>query len=215
MQHAQFRNPRAGGVGLGLVVAIHLVMGWALINGLVRPPTAVKQPPLQVKPLVPEDLREPEPPPPPRPLPKQQEIKPIFVPEPIVQIDYPQQQQQLTTTREAPPLAPSGPREPPGPTSVPQSGPGPTQVITSPTLVCTRMGKPELPAVNWTGEAVLKAVATVRGGRVVSADVKVISGSVDPRTRRALQAAVSSTLQDSYECPGNHLFEQEFLIRVD
>ena len=85
----------------------------------------------------------------------------------------------------------------------------------SPGMVCTRMGKPELPPVNWSGEALFHVLATVKGGRVTATEIQALRGGMDARTRRALQGAIDTALKDSYECPGEHRFEQEFQFSVN
>ncbi|RZJ11356.1 MAG: hypothetical protein EOP39_06565 [Rubrivivax sp.] len=82
-------------------------------------------------------------------------------------------------------------------------------------MVCTKMGTPEMPAVNWSGEALFKAVATVKAGRVTGVEITPLRGGVDRKAQRQLIQAIEQTLRETYECPGDHQFEQEFQFKID
>lgn len=77
--------------------------------------------------------------------------------------------------------------------------------------VCTAMDKPEVPALPWKGQVDLQVRATVRDGRVRSITHRAMQFSQPIPTREllALMASVEKALA-SYDCPGNHLFEQGF-----
>jgi protein TonB len=38
---------------------------------------------------------------------------------------------------------------------------------------------------------------------------------VDRKAQRALVQAIEATLRDTYECPGDHVFEQEFQFKIE
>lgn len=78
---------------------------------------------------------------------------------------------------------------------------------------CTRMGKPEMPAVNWTGEATFRLVIELQAGAPTVIDIGLVSGRMEPRMEALLQAVLLRTLA-SYECAGDHIFEQEFQFKV-
>ena len=59
------------------------------------------------------------------------------------------------------------------------------------------------------------ASAVVKAGRVVEVDIKTLRHVSDMRARRALISAIDSALRDTYRCPGDHVFSQEFLFRVE
>ena len=82
-------------------------------------------------------------------------------------------------------------------------------------MVCTKMGKPEMPAVDFSGEALFKVTATVKAGRVVSMEVKNLRAGVDRKAARLLVNSIQQTLTETYECPGDHVFEQEFQFRQE
>jgi len=85
----------------------------------------------------------------------------------------------------------------------------------SPQAICTQMGKPELPSVAWSGLATVRVQADVRAGRVTAVQFLSTTGGMDARSKRAIQRAIEATLTDTYVCPGDHRFEQEFAVRVE
>lgn len=102
----QQRNPGKHAVGIGVVVAMHLVLGWALINGLAQRMVEVIKGPLDTKII---EEQKPPPPPPPEnlpPPPKFQPPPPSFVPPPEVNVNPPANPAPtITTTQVAPPPA--------------------------------------------------------------------------------------------------------------
>lgn len=202
-------------LGIGLVVALHLAGIYALSAGLVRP-AATPPEIITLKPLPPDIDREP---PPPEPLPvvkpTLQDPQRILVPPPDISIAAPQEPSLISTaalpTESAPPTHS-------GPTTTTAVAP-PLTGVTAPPMqaagaVCSVMPKPDVPAVNWSGDAVLQVMATVRGGRVVGTDVRVAQGALDGKTKRSLQRSVESALA-GYQCQGDAVFQQEFAFRLD
>lgn len=202
--------------GIGVVIVVHALMIAGLTSGLVQHIT--KKPP----PLTEARLIEPDKTPPPPPVervvmqdPTQAMVvqQPTILPVPIIEDHIPPV---------APPSDLAGVTPRTGGTSTGTGSTGVAQVekqvvpaVVTPGMVCTKMGKPDLPAVSWAGDALFRVQATVRGGRVAATEFTVLSGVMDPKTRRALQSAIANTLRDTYECPGEHRFEQEFSIRID
>ena len=93
-------------VGVGVVVLLHIVLGWALVNGLGRKIVEIIKAPIETKII---DEVKPPPPPPPEnlPLPPKTALPPpSFMPPPEVQVATPQLAPTITVTREAPPPAP-------------------------------------------------------------------------------------------------------------
>jgi protein TonB len=117
------------------------------------------------------------------------------------------------TTSTPPPAAPIQATPAPAPKAAPAPAPRVGPVTAA--MVCTKMGKPEAPSMNWSGEALIKATATVKAGRVVAVEFQSLRGGVDRKALRAMTSAIQSTLQDTYECPGDHVFEQEFQFRIE
>lgn len=201
--------------GIGIVILVHALMIAGLSSGLMQR-IIDKKPHLTETRLIKEEV-----PPPPQPMPR---VEPQ---DPTRQIVI---QQQVIETPDFTVVPPTEP--PPGTLGKPtlQTGEGATHTgptvappgklasvnePVSPHMVCTKMGKPDLPAVNWAGDALFRVQATVHAGRVTATEFTVLAGVMDPKTRRALQSAIASTLRDTYECPGEHRFEQEFNVRIE
>lgn len=199
-------------VGIGFVVALHLAAIYALSAGLMKtPPPRHESTP--IKPLPPE-VREIPPPQepalPPRPIFRDVHIP---IPEPTEPVVAPQDPViRGTVVREPGPIT-DGPTAGTVPTVVPPTT-KPDTSIKAPGAVCSMMPKPEVPVVNWAGEAVLQVIATVRGGRVVGTDFRVAQGALDGKTKRSLQRSVESALA-GYQCQGDATFQQEFAFRID
>lgn len=81
-------------------------------------------------------------------------------------------------------------------------------------MVCTAMGKPTLPRVNAVGKLILNVVAEVIEGKVAFVDAKLKMGSTDPAINKLFIDGVTRTIKDTYICPGNHVFEQEFQFLI-
>lgn len=76
--------------------------------------------------------------------------------------------------------------------------------------LCIRVGKPVIPQVEYKGRAAYRAVVAVKAGRVVSVEFRNLVEGVPRRADRALKNALMLMYQEQYECPGDHVFEQEF-----
>jgi len=122
----QQRNPGRHAVGIGIVLALHLLLGWALITGLAQRMVEVIKSPIDTKII---DEVKPPPPPPPEnlpPPPKFQPPPPSFVPPPEVNVTPPPQPAPTITTVITPPppapvtIAPAPPTPaPPAPVAPP------------------------------------------------------------------------------------------------
>lgn len=102
------------------VVALHLVLGWALVNGLARRVVEVIKAPIETK-IIPE-VRKPPPDVPPPPPPKLSAPPPPYVPPPEINIQLPQVMPPptITSTTTRPPPGPQpiyrpAPPAPPAP----------------------------------------------------------------------------------------------------
>jgi protein TonB len=83
----QQRSPVKHLSGLGLVLILHVLVGYALVNGLARKMVEVIKSPMETK-IIEETSKPPEDTPPPPP-PKMVQLPPAFVPPPEVQIQAP------------------------------------------------------------------------------------------------------------------------------
>lgn len=215
MNFAQEQKSTSRATGFGIVVLIHILIIWALASGLARKIVKVVVDPIETKVIEekvkpPEEIKKVEPPPP-----KLDTPPPPFVPPPEVVITAPAPPAVINTpTTSVPPpaqpIAATPPARPPAPPA-PAARTGPVTAA----MVCTKMAKPEPPSMNWSGEALIKATATVRAGRVVSVEFQSLRGGVERKALRQMTTAVEQTLKESYECPGDHVFEQEFQFRIE
>ena len=94
----QQRNPGKHMTGLVVVSILHLILGWALVNGLARKVVEVIKGPIETKII--EEVKPPPPPPPENlpPPPKFAPPPPSFAPPPEVQIQNPPPAPSITTT---------------------------------------------------------------------------------------------------------------------
>jgi periplasmic protein TonB len=109
-------------VGLIIVGVLHVLLGWALLNGLAHKVVEVMKSPIEAK-LI-EEVKPPPPPPPENlpPPPKNLPPPPAYVPPPEVQVTPQQQAPTITTTQTPPPqqevrvsTAPPAVQAPPAP----------------------------------------------------------------------------------------------------
>ena len=100
----QQRQPGKHLTGITIVLILHVVLGYALINGLATKVMEVIKQPLETKII--EEVKKPPPPDtPPPPPPKMVQLLPTFVPPPEVQISSPVVQAVFATpTAVAPPV---------------------------------------------------------------------------------------------------------------
>jgi protein TonB len=120
----QQRKPTKHMVGFGAVLALHLLLGYGLLNGLAQRMVEVIKGPIETKII--EEAKPPPPPPPENlpPPPKFAPPPPSFVPPPEVNVNPPPTPAAtITTTQVAPPptavtVAPPAPPAPPAPAPV-------------------------------------------------------------------------------------------------
>ena len=155
------RNPGRHAVGFGVVVAMHLLLGWALVTGLAQRMVQVIKAPIETKII--EETKPPPPPPPENlpPPPKFAPPPPSFVPPPEVVVNPPPTPAPtITTTTVAPPPMPVTIAPPPPPVAVvappaPKPAPPPpaAPVRTEPRLDFNVCEKPEYNAAARRAEA--------------------------------------------------------------
>jgi protein TonB len=199
----QQRNANKHPVGLGVVLVLHVVLGWALVNGLGRKIVEVIKAPIETKII---DEVKPPPPPPPEnlpPPPKMAMPPPSFVPPPEVQVATPQQAPAITVTREAPPPAPVN-LSPAAPTQAPVAAPpAPRAQAVAARIDVGSCEKPEYPAAasraEATGTTKIRFVVDAQG--VVSkADIERPSGA--SREHRLLDRTAVDALSKCRFKPG-------------
>lgn len=176
--------------GLVIVVVFHLVMGYALVNGLARKIVEVVTQPLETKII--EEIKPPPPDKlPPPPPPKLAAPPPPFIPPPEIQVQVPQINTTAITavTRVAPtaPVAPPGQRVAPPAPAVVRAAP----VKTSAVVDARACEKPTYPAAALRAQEtgiVLLAFLIDLDGTAVESKVERSSGSrrLDEAARKAL-----------------------------
>jgi protein TonB len=109
------RNPARHLPSISIVIALHLLLGWALVNGLARRVVEVLKAPIETKII--EEIKKPPPDTPPPPPPKLAAPPPPFIPPPEINIQMPvvQQAPAITVVQTTPPpvVAPPAPPAPP------------------------------------------------------------------------------------------------------
>lgn len=107
MNYAERDNPAKHLPSIAMVVVLHIVVGYALVNGLARKVVEVLKAPLETKII--EEIKKPPPDTPPPPPPKLAAPPPPFIPPPEINIQVPVTQVAptiTTVTTVKPPPAP-------------------------------------------------------------------------------------------------------------
>jgi protein TonB len=199
----QQRNPGKHVVGLSVVVALHVVLGAALVYGLSRKVIEVVKAPIETKII--EEVKPPPPPPPDNlpPPPKTAPPPPSFVPPPEIQVaPPPTPAPTITTTTVAPPPAPVTIGPPPAPSTTPSVATAPAAppappARTAPKLDFNACAKPEYNAATRRADAQGTVIVTYTmdtTGTISEARVEKSSGMsrehkmLDRMTLDAVQA---------------------------
>jgi protein TonB len=138
----QQRAPGKHAVGFGIVLALHLLLGWALVSGLAQRMVDVIKAPIETKII--EEVKPPPPPPPENlpPPPKFAPPPPSFVPPPEVNVNPPPTPAPtITTTQVAPPPTPVT-ITPPAPVQAASAPPAPPRVAARPAIANARACAP-------------------------------------------------------------------------
>jgi periplasmic protein TonB len=201
VDYAQQQRRSNHAVGFVIVVAMHILLGWALLNGLARKVVEVIKGPIETKII--EEVKPPPPPPPDNlpPPPKVALPPPSFVPPPEVNVTTPQAGPTITTTRVAPPPAPVGIAPPPAPVAV--APPAPRRQAVAARIDVSTCEKPEYPAAALRADATgtTKISFTVDAeGKVSKADVINPAGA--SREHRLLDRTAVEALSKCRFKPG-------------
>lgn len=198
----QQRKPGKHLVAFSVVVVLHILLGWALVNGLARKIVEVVKAPIETKII--EEVKPP-PPPPETPLPPPPKIAPpppSFVPPPeVVVTPPPTPQPTITTTQTPPPPTPVTIAPPPAPTAPPAP---PSRPAGQPAQIDMKTcDAPTYPAAALRAEAtgITKIRFQVDGqGKVVKSDLERSAGS--SREHKALDRAAVEALSKCQFKPG-------------
>lgn len=214
MNFAQDKGGSSRLTGLGLVVLVHVLIIGALASGLATKIKEAVKGPIDVK-VVEEKVKPP--PPPEKVIPPPPDIKappPPFVPPPEVVVTAPPPPTPAVAVQSTTP--PPAQEFRPNPAPTPPAPPAPpTNKVRSAIGTCTKMGKPEMPALNWSGNASYKATFTVKAGKITEISLATLRGANDRKADRALKNAITSALAETYECPGDAILEQEFVFNME
>ena len=195
------RNPSKHMVGLGVVIVMHIILGWALLNGLARKVVEVVKGPIETKII--EETKPPPPPPPENlpPPPKLPPPPPSFVPPPEIQIQNPPPAPTITVQTETPPPAPpvtiAPPPTPEPVASAPAAPPAPVRVAPQVNFAsdCEKPAYPPAAArAEATGTVRIKVSVGV-DGRATSTEIVRSSGPSREHKLldRAAEAAIKNT----------------------
>jgi protein TonB len=203
----QQRNPGRHMVGIGIVLGLHLLLGWALVSGLAQRMVEVIKAPIETKII--EETKPPPPPPPENlpPPPKFAPPPPSFVPPPEVNVNPPPTPAPtITTTTVAPPPAPVAIAPPAPPVEAPPAPPPPPRqpVRTEPRFnFGTTCDRPEYSGAarraEATGETVIRYTADATG-TITEASVTKSSGPT--REHKQLDRAALEAVQRCKVTPG-------------
>ena len=206
--------------GLAAVVLFHVLLGWALMNGLAR--KVADSVSVLVETRIIEEVQPPPPPPPP--------VKPAApktVVAPKAAAPAPQKMEPTPPQRAPVPAAPM----PVPPVSPPDNAPAPVvrEAAAAPLappkpvgpvaagIACSRTPPPQAPSVSSEVRGSIFVIGTLKGGRVVQVDVERTSlrGVTDRRVLRAFVQAIETAMKEGYVCVGDDVqIRQEFYFDI-
>jgi protein TonB len=198
------RNPAKHLTGIGIVIVMHLLLGYALVTGLARKVVEVIKAPIETKII--EEVKPPPPPEtPPPPPPKMALPPPSFVPPPEVVIANPPPPQAAITvqTTTPPPAAPVTIAPPPGP--VVAAAPAPAPVARPAQIDVSTCEKPSYPPAALRAEA--KGITKIRfsidaQGHVDPSKTSIEGTSGGSREHKLLDRAAVEALSKCHFKPG-------------
>ena len=215
--------PRRHWLGLGVVVLLHVLVIYALVNGLARKVIDVVRVPVETR-LIEEVIAPPPPPPSPPPAalvapPKRLQPPPVVVPPPEVVVTAPPQvAPTITATPPAPASVDLAPASPAAAieSAAPASGVGRPQLLAA-GIACSRTPPPVAPTVSSEIKGSLFVIGTLKAGRVVQVDIdrNTLKGVPDRRTLRAFINAIEVAMKEGYVCTGDGVqIRQEFFFDI-
>ena len=186
MSYAESHDSGKRLTGLVVVVVFHIILGYALVQGLARKIIEVVRQPLETK--IVEEVKPPPPEKPPPPPPKLAAPPPPFIPPPEVQVQVPVQAPTITAVTAVKPVEHVPPPAAPAPVA-PEKPRAP--VKTAAVVDARACEKPPYPAAalraNETGIVQLNFLIDVDGS-VLESNVARSSGSrrLDEAARQGL-----------------------------
>jgi len=214
MEFAQENKASTRTMAFVVVVALHVLLIWALASGLAKKIVKAVTDPIETKVI--EEIKPP-PPPPEKIVPPPPDLKtppPPFVPVPEIQVQAPPPPAaiQSPTSNDPPPVR-TVQAERPAPAPAPVAAPKPAGPVNV-GIVCTSMPKPEI-SVQLDGDAEFSVLMTIANGKVVARQVTVKRGLSDRRAQRSLLASIEAATSQ-YKC-GNFDGQavQPFVFRAE
>lgn len=193
----QQRKPGKHLVGIGIVVLMHILLGWALVSGLAQKVVEVIKNPIETKII--EEVKPPPPPPEnlPPPPPKLAPPPPSFVPPPEVVVAPPPTPAPAITVQTTTPPPPTPVTIAPAP--APAAPPAPAAaapVAARPAIGNVGECRPEYPAAALRAE-ITNVSTTIRfnvdaGGKLSGAEIIKSAGS--SRDHKQMDRAVLAAL---------------------
>jgi periplasmic protein TonB len=223
----QQRNPGRHAMGFGIVVVLHLLLGWAVVSGLAQRMVDVIKAPIETKII--EETKPPPPPPPENlpPPPKFAPPPPSFVPPPEVVVNPPPTPAPtITTVQTPPPAAPVTIAPPPAP-EAPPAPPPPPRVAARPAIANASACAPtsdDYPAAARRAEAT--GTTSVRfnvGADGKLAGAEVVRSAGPSREHKQLDRVALSKLsectfragQDENGRPVGATFQVDYVWKLD
>jgi protein TonB len=202
------KDPSRRYKGIAIVIALHLLIGWAIVSGTARNALVALKKPLEAV-VIQEVIIPPPPPPPPKEIkppeaPKVDAPPPPFVPPPDV---APQTTSASTIVSVAAPPPTPVVIAPPPVAAPPRPAPNRADLR----VACPTQVPPEMPrkAIQDGSEGVVRAQALVKDGAVK--EVTILSGP------RVFHAAVKAAMMQ-YKCTADAaeiLATQEFVFKIE
>lgn len=202
------KDPSRRYKGIAMVVALHLVLGWAIVSGTAKNALVILKKPLEAV-VIQEVIIPPPPPPPPKQIkppeaPKVEAPPPPFVPPPDVA--PPVSNAPVIQSVAAPPPAPPV-IAPPPPPAPPKPAPNRNDIR----VACPTQVAPEMPrkALQDGSEGVVRAQVVIKDGAV--REVTILSGP------RVFHNAVKAAMMQ-YQCTVDAteiVATQEFVFKIE
>lgn len=202
------KDPSRRYKGIAMVVALHLVLGWAIVSGTAKNALVILKKPLEAV-VIQEVIIPPPPPPPPKQIkppeaPKVEAPPPPFVPPPDVA--PPVSNAPVIQSVAAPPPAPAV-IAPPPPPAPPKPAPNRNDIR----VACPTQVAPEMPrkALQDGSEGVVRAQVVIKDGAV--REVTILSGP------RVFHNAVKAAMMQ-YQCTVDAteiVATQEFVFKIE
>lgn len=206
------RDPSRRVKGLVIVIALHALIGYALVSGLARKGLNIIKKPLEAVVIQEVIIPPPPPPPPPKKIEKMPEVPKVEAPPPPfvpkAEVTPPVTSNALAIeSAPTPPTAPAVIAPPPPPAAPVATGPKRTSIG----LACPTQVEPEMPArATRDGiEGVVKAQIHIKNGAIV--EVSILSGD------RVFHQAVKAAMMQ-YKCVtdgGDVIATQDFTFKLE